>query len=91
MNTNNSVVVAFKETNTTRILTTDFTQNIDVTQYIDPFDPTTNMIFNFSHVILAINNNSDLSLFSMMYTGSLFGLNLSRVLFLAVGLAYQLA
>lgn len=59
VNDNNTATVKFAETNTTKILSSDYTSNMDMSQYQDAFSPTTNMIYNFSHIILAINDGTD--------------------------------
>eukprot|EP00347_Sterkiella_histriomuscorum_P004308 403360942 len=86
MNSNNSVGIGFLETNTTKKLTTDYTVNIDVSSYMTPFEPTTNMIFNFSHVVLAINYNNEAAdksrLFSMTYQSAIFGMALTMMGFI---------
>lgn len=68
VNANNTASIAFQETNTTKRLTSDHNLNIDITSYFSPYDPWTNLIFNFSHVLLAINTDkSEPALFSITY------------------------
>lgn len=70
VNGNNTAWIAFYETNTTKKLTSDYNTNIDVTKYMAPFILTTNMISNFSHVLLVmnpVNDNVSKNLFSISY------------------------
>lgn len=92
VNGNNTATLGFLETNSTKKLTTDYTANIDITQYMSPFDPWTNMIMNFSHIILAINPQNEVDtttqLFSISYQNALIGkvISLAAVISFTFGL-----
>ena len=71
----NSVVVKFYETNSTKTLSTDLTTNIALDRYMDPLDPTTKMLSDFAHVFVVYNPNKPVanksgSLFSMTYSAA---------------------
>ena len=58
LNQSSSITVLFTETNTSVALDSNLTQNIDLTQYWLPYEPTTKFLFNYSHVFMIINNNT---------------------------------
>ncbi len=69
VNDNNTAKVQFRETNETKRLTVDYTLDINLTQdYQSWMSPRTNFLTNFSHVVVAYNNDeTETKLFSIHY------------------------
>ena len=59
LNQSDTINVIFYETNSTDTMDTNITQAIDLSTYQIPLDPYTKFVYNFSHVFLIWNNDTD--------------------------------